>query len=236
MAKGLCFLLIKRRASYIETISSIRDCFADDAIVKVNLSHITDSSILDYLTLWSVPDNHYIYLLDDVNEAMNNYSCRRFTIKSAHDEYYRLNVQLLSAYVAHNVRCGPDDKEYLVCFQKPVIVAGSCPGRMFKCSDQSCISDFNRCDSQDDCPSGDDEQDDCPAPSGDDGQDSNTACSLDDAAYCVSHTSILNDICGDLYFHCGVGDCINIALVSCISINSHGYTTRAFCLVNYLKF
>jgi hypothetical protein len=223
MAKELCFLLINRRGSHTETISSIRDCFADDSIVKVNLSHITDSSILDYLTLWSVPDNHYIYLLDDVNEGITNYKCRRFTMMSAHDEYYKLNMQLLSASIVYNVSCGPDDIEYLLCFQKPKIVTESCPGRMFKCSDQSCISDLYVCDSQDDCPSGDDEY------------NCNTACSLDDAAHCASHTSTVNDPCGDLYFHCGAGDCIDIAFVSCMSIISYEYITHAFCFVNYLK-
>ena len=212
MAKGLCFLLINRKGS-------IRDCFTDDSIVKINLSHIIDSSVLDYLTIWSVPESHYIYLLDEVNEVINSYTCRRFTIMSAHDDYYTLSEQLLSVSIVHNVSCGPDDIEYLLCFQEPIIANDSCPGRMFQCRDQSCISDFHRCDSQDDCPSGEDEY------------DCNTACSLDDAAHCTSHTSTLKDTCGDLYFHCGVGDCIHIAFVSWISIISYEYITNAFCFV-----
>ena len=64
----------------------------------------------------------------------------------------------------------------------------------------------------------------------------NTACSLDDAAHCSSHTSTIKDTCGDLHFHCDVGDCINIAFVSYISIISYEYVAERVCPVSALVY
>ena len=202
---GVCFRLFHGYAANPGKASSaFKACFSDDSIINIHLSVITNSSIFDYISDWSIPE---IYLLDEIGEDGVHHKCRYFKMSDAHNELYKIDLRKLSAAIKHDIRCGPENIDHLLCFREPIVPTGSCPEGTMRCNDQSCISSSYRCDARYDCPDHSDEL------------NCDSICSLDNQTDCFNHCHGTKCTCGELYFKCVIGDCIHISLVSCIHIS-----------------
>ena len=159
MSQGLCFKLFSKITRYAKNIlqNLISECIFNGRFIKINATYLTHSSILDYLVKWTITENQTIHVLDDINEDINEYKCRNFKIGESYNDFYALDPNKLEESLDDQLTCAWKYIDEILCVQEPMISQDSCPEGTYKCRDQSCISESYRCDTQYDCPDGDDE-------------------------------------------------------------------------------
>ena len=201
---GKCFRMTSKGVNETEMMQSIiRSCVTHHATTRVNMLYIIDSDIMSYLSLWSIPREQRILLLDEVHDNSDDYICQRFTQTDADNDLLRLDWRELSELVRKGLKCSLENIEHFLCFQEPILPTGECPSGTYQCGDDSCISDVYRCDSQYDCPGGDDERQ-CAS-----------GCHNNDETHAITQTQ------GNACFHCGTTGGIKLALVStCVQRNA----------------
>ena len=158
MSRGLCFQLfskILKQSNMLKNV--IEGCIFNGRLTKVNATYLANSSILDYLLKWTIAENQSIYVVDDIHEDINRYSCRNFKISESYSDFYTLDTNKLRESLGNQLTCAWKYIDELLCVHEPEISHSYCPEGTYKCRDHSCISESYRCDSQYDCPDGDDE-------------------------------------------------------------------------------
>ena len=204
LSLGLCFQLIITEPQHTYASRTLfSTCITSSILIKANITHITQNNIIDYLDKWVINDNKSIYLFDELGEDVNNYKCRNFKISDAHNDFYALDPRRLNESMDAAQICSWKDIDYLLCLRQPENVPNKCPEGTHQCMDGSCISESYRCDSQHDCPAGDDERNCMGAWS-----------SSGNQTTCVDKSPTGHSPCGDLQFQCAPVGCIDIALVS----------------------